>query len=465
MKNYFLTTNNKPSIGMLITLIILIVLLVLLISFLIFLYFKKKKIGYKSNKNHINSGNNFLEKKKAELEEEISYYHENNKLLQEKLEQVTGLSFNQAKLELLHSISRSLPQIKKDKLNQIYQEIDKKAKKYSVEVLLQAMEGIADECVNENTTYTVPLKDESIKAHIIGKGGNNIRFIKECLGVDIIVEKNSAITISSFNPRKREIAKRVMQIIVNKNINPITVKKIYDEQVAEFEKEVYLVGQDAVIKLHISDMNKKLYSYIGKLNYRTSFSQNVLQHSVEVARICASIAKDLHLDPIKAAKIGLLHDIGKSEDYEIDMDHVKQGVKIIKDYFQDPDYINAIKSHHNEIQANNPYSWILKIADKMSAARPGSRINDSSKFIERVETIEQIAYSFPEVVEAHVYRAGRELLVYIDPNIAIEPDEYKTLYDKIEKRLKKDERTNYLSIQITISQKRVYSNKTAAVIK
>ncbi|MDE7434013.1 MAG: HDIG domain-containing protein, partial [Mycoplasmoidaceae bacterium] len=280
-----------------------------------------------------------------------------NQILDQKLSEISGYSKEQARKELMDKLDKELSGYINQKIIDANALIKQEKEEYARQIIVEAMEDIAEESVISRTTYTIPLKSENVKGHIIGKNGKNITTFKEITGVDVIIDKEQTITLSSLNPKKREIAFMTMSKLLTKNIDPVNIQKIYDEEVINFKQRSYEYGHDAIENtLKIFDLDKEIYSFVGTLYFRTSFGQNVLSHSIEVAKICKNIADQLNVDANKAKKIGLLHDIGKSCDYENDCDHVKQGIKIIKKFIKDPDYINAIESHHNQVPENNIYS-------------------------------------------------------------------------------------------------------------
>ncbi len=449
--------NDGKSVALVVVACILILILICLAILLIVKFINRNK--NKTLNNSVNNQNN------KQLEKQLELLNKKNQILDRKLEEISGYSKSQAKHELLESLDNELSKYINKKIHDANQEIKQNQEKIAQQMIVEAMESIAEEAVINNTTYTINLKNDNVKGHIIGKNGKNIITFKEVTGVDVIIDKEQSITLSSLNPKKREIARLTMNKLLSKNIDPLTIKKVYEEQKQSFQQTITEYGMNAVeTNLKIYDLNKSLYPLIGNLYFRSSFSQNVLSHSIEVAKLCEKIAKELNVDPIKAKKIGLLHDIGKSIDYEIDYDHVSQGVLIAKKYWKDQDLINAIEAHHNQIPANNIYSWIVKIADTISAARPGARNTTTEEYLKRVKQMEDICYEFTGVKEAHVYHAGRTLLVFVDP---LEVDEY--MYEKlafdIRKKLEENDLTNFYQIDITINRTSTFTTKTTPKIR
>lgn len=413
----------------------------------------------------LKNADNASDKAQEQMQQKISLLEKKSKTLDKKLEEISGCSKQEAKQILIANLESELSKYINQKIHDANLEIKQNHVKYAKQLIVEAMEAVAEESVANHTTYTINLKSESVKGHIIGKNGKNITSFKEITGVDVIIDKEQTITLSSLNPKKREIARLTMEKLLTKNIDPLTISRIYEEQKNVFDKTVYEYGMNAVeTDLEIYDLHKDLYPLIGNLYFRTSFSQNVLAHSIEVARLCENIAKQLDLEPVKAKKIGLLHDIGKSVDYETDFDHVAQGAAIAKKLCNDPDLINAIESHHNQVPTNNIYSWIVKVADTISAARPGARNTTTEEYLKRVELMEDICYEIEGVKEAHVYHAGRTLLVFVDPQV-ISDDQYEKVAYDIRKRLEENDFTNFYQIDITINRTNTFSTKTAPKIK
>lgn len=449
--------NDSKSIALVVVACILVVALVCLAILLIVKFINRNK--NKTLNSSTSSQNN------EEIEKQLELLNKKNQILDRKLEEVSGYSKAQAKHELLNNLENELSKYINKRIHDANQEIKQNQEKIAQQLIVEAMESIAEESVINNTTYTINLKNDNVKGHIIGKNGKNITTFKEVTGVDVIIDKEQSITLSSLNPKKREIGRLTMNKLLSKNIDPLTIKKVYEEQKKIFQQTITDYGMNAVeTDLKIYDLNKALYPLIGNLYFRTSFSQNALAHSIEVAKLCEKLAKELNADPIKAKKIGLLHDIGKSVDYETDYDHVGQGVLIVKKYWKDHDLINAIESHHNQVPPNNIYSWIVKIADTISAARPGARNTTTEEYLKRVKQMEDICYEFQGVNEAHVYHAGRTLLVFVDPS-QIDENQYEKLAFDIRKKLEENDLTNFYQIDITINRTSTFTTKTTPKIR
>nr|MDE5545762.1 HDIG domain-containing protein [Malacoplasma sp.] len=341
---------------------------------------------------------------------------------------------------------------------EIKNEIDQKAVYY----LINAMEKQVENVVSSRFSFTIKLPDESLKGKIIGKDGRNKRHFEQTTKTDLIIEPNlSAVTISSPNPIRREKAKQTMEkLLETKNIDVTKISIIYEDVEKNFEKICFELGKKTLEnKLKIFDVNQNLYSIIGKLNFRTSYSQNVLLHCTECALLAADLAKELGIEETKAKKAAFFHDIGKAIDFEIDNDHVSSGVKLAKQYNLDDYIVNAIESHHNKVLPNTPYAALVKIVDKLSASRPGARFVSNEEYFKRIEELEKICKSFKGVSEAYAIKSGREIDVIVNPD-ELSDDECRILIKEIKFKLEENEIVNKQPIEITLIRKFVQKTIT-----
>ena len=334
------------------------------------------------------------------------------------LEKVAQMSTQEARDELFQrvesKISKEIAAYVKNKEDEAKEEAANKAQ----ELLGLAMVRYAQETTQERNVSVVALPNDEMKGRIIGREGRNIRSLETLLGVDLIIDDTpEVITVSCFNPIRREIARRSLEALIKDGrIQPGRIEEIVEKEKSEVEESIHKTGQEVAFKLGLPRMNKELLDIVGRLKYRTSYGQNALDHSIEVAYLSGIMAAELGLDQNLAKRAGLLHDIGKALDFEVDGSHVEIGARIAKKYGENDVVINAIESHHGDVPAKYVISNLVQAADTLSAARPGARSEMLENYIQRIEKLEEICKSYDGVYQSYALQSGRELRVMVIPD-------------------------------------------------
>ena len=360
---------------------------------------------------------NLLINKQKEIQLEQAKVEDiKNQQIQE-LEKIAGLTKKQAKDMVLKKVEEmmnlEISAYIKERENEAKLEADKKAKS----LMVSCMQKYAGDVANEQTVTVVNLPNDEMKGRIIGREGRNIRTIEAVTGVDLIIDDTpEAIVLSSFDPLRREIARVTIEgLIKDGRIHPTRIEELYDKSLKEITAQIREYGESALFELGITKVDPALVELIGKLHFRTSYGQNALQHSVEVAQLSGLLAGELGENVILAKRAGLLHDIGKAIDHEIEGSHVDIGVDLAKKYNEDPIVINAIASHHGDTNATSVISSIVAIADALSASRPGARNDSLENYIQRLAQLEEVGNNIEGVEKTFAVQAGRELRVIVKP--------------------------------------------------
>jgi len=358
-----------------------------------------------------------LVKKREELEQREKEVETAKLEARKALEKVTGLSADDAYKQLLERIKEEYKSDLAATLQKLYRERRDEIEKQALEVITTALQRYARSHVSELTTTVFHLTDEDIKGKIIGREGRNIRAIERATGVEFVVDETpDTIVISSFDPFRREVARMTLdKLIKDGRIQPAKIEEKAEEAKQELAKRVMEIGEAAAAEVGIYDLPKEIIQLLGRLHFRTSFGQNVLTHSIEMAHVAAMIAADLGLNIAVAKKGALLHDIGKAIDHEVEGTHVELGRKILKKYDVEDAVVQAMQSHHDEYPYEIPEAYIVTAADVLSAARPGARRGTLENYIKRLADLEKIANEFPGVKNAYAISAGRELRVFVTP--------------------------------------------------
>ena len=383
--------------------------------------------------------NNLINKQKDIQKEQVEV--ENIKKEQvELLEKIAGYSKNQARELVLKKVeemmSLEIAAMIKDREAEAKLEVDKKAKS----MLISSMQKYSGEVANEQTVTVVSLPNDEMKGRIIGREGRNIRTIEAVTGVDLIIDDTpEAIVISSFDPYRREIARITLEsLIKDGRIHPTRIEELYDKTVNDMKAKVLEYGNSALFELGITKMDPELIEILGKLHFRTSFGQNALTHSIEVAYLSGLLAAELGENVALARRAGLLHDIGKSIDHEVEGSHVTLGAEIAKKYKENDVVINAIELHHGDKESTSIISSIVAIADALSASRPGARNDSLENYVQRLKDLEEIADSIDGVDKSYAMQAGRELRVLVKSEEIDDLKTYKVARDiknQIEEKL------------------------------
>ena len=357
----------------------------------------------------------------------------------EKLEKISGFSKKQAKEEIMkqveNSMSAEIAAYIKEREAEAKLEVDKKAKN----LLVESMQKYASDVTNEQTVSVIHLPNDDMKGRIIGREGRNIRTIEAVTGVDLIIDDTpEAIVISSFDPLRREIAKQTIETLIKDGrIHPSRIEELYDKTCKELNVKIREYGEEAMFELGITRLDPELVSILGKLYFRTSYGQNALQHSKEVAHLAGIMAAELGENVALAKRAGLLHDIGKAIDFEVEGSHIEIGADLAKKYGEDDIVLNTIESHHGDKSANSVISVLVAVADSLSASRPGARNDSLENYVKRLEQLETIAKDFSGVEKAYAMQAGRELRVIVEPEKVDDIGSYKTARD-IKERIEKE---------------------------
>ena len=358
-----------------------------------------------------------LLKKQDEIQEIKEKMEEIKREQLEKLEQISSFTKEQAKESVMKMVeekmSKEIASYIKEKESEAKLEVDTKAR----EMLVNCMEKYAADITNEQTVSVISLPSDEMKGRIIGREGRNVRTIESVTGVDLIIDDTpEAIVISSFDPLRREIARLTLETLIKDGrIHPARIEEVYDKMCNELNQKIKEYGKNTIYELGISKMDPELIEIVGKLHFRTSYGQNALKHSKEVAYISGLLAGELGENVNLAKRAGLLHDIGKAIDFEMEGSHVDIGVELAKKYNEGKVVINAIASHHGDTPATSVISSIVSIADTISASRPGARNDSSENYFQRLEKIEEIGNEVKGVDKAYAIQAGRELRVIVKP--------------------------------------------------
>ncbi len=368
---------------------------------------------------HLEEKEELINNKSKEIENKFQEIELLKKNQFDMLEKISGFSVNQAKSYLLEALQDELTHEKALKITIFEQQLKEECEKKARDILSLAMQRCASEHVCEATISVVALPSDEMKGRIIGREGRNIRTIENLTGVDLIIDDTpESITLSAFDPVRREIARVALErLIADGRIHPAKIEEIVEKTKRDIEHEIKEEGQRAAMETGINNLHFEIIKLLGKLKYRTSYGQNVLNHSLEVASLCGLIASELGLDPVLARRIGLLHDIGKALDHETEGSHIELGVNVAKKYKESEDVIHAIHSHHGDIEPKTAYAFILQAADAVSAARPGARRENLENYIKRLEKLESLVSAFGGVKGCYAIQAGREVRVMIKPEV------------------------------------------------
>lgn len=335
----------------------------------------------------------------------------------ELLEKISGLTQEEARAYLVQMVEIDARHEAAIKLKEIEQQLKEDADKKAREVISQAIQRCAADHVAEATVSVVPLPNDEMKGRIIGREGRNIRTIETLVGVDLIIDDTpEAITLSSFDPIRREVARLTLEkLIADGRIHPARIEEMVEKARREVENTIKQEGERATFETGIHGIHPELVRLLGKMRYRTSYGQNVLKHSVEVAHLSGLLAAELGVDVTMAKRAGLLHDIGKSVDHDMEGTHVTIGVDLAKKYKEGQEVIHAIHAHHGDVEPQTIIACIVQAADAISAARPGARRENFEAYIKRLEKLEEIANSTPGVEKSYAIQAGREVRIIVKP--------------------------------------------------
>ena len=358
-----------------------------------------------------------LSQKQLEIQNEKSKVDEIKKEQLELLEKISGFSKEKAKSMVMSQVKENMSKEIAEFIRESENEAKLTADRTARELIVTSMQKYAADIASEQTVTVVDLPNDEMKGRIIGREGRNIRTIEAITGVDLIIDDTpEAVVLSSFDPLRREIARVTLETLIKDGrIHPTRIEELYDKVCQDMKKQIIEYGQDATFELGLTKFEPELIELIGKLHFRTSYGQNALQHSIEVAQLSGLLAGELGENVALAKRAGLLHDIGKAIDHEVEGSHVDIGVDIAKKYQEDPIVINAIASHHGDTQATSVISSIVAIADALSASRPGARNDSLENYIKRLSQLEEVGNSIPGVEKAYAVQAGRELRVIVKP--------------------------------------------------
>ena len=390
---------------------------------------------------------NNLELKEQQIDNQIEENKKKSKVLDEKinsilaeLENIGKLTEKDARDEIFRRVEEKEQQNIAKMMKEREEEAEARADEDAKEILCSAIARHAQEVTTERTVSTVTLPSDEMKGRIIGREGRNIKSLEQMLGVDIIIDDTpEAITVSCFNPIRREVATRALNVLIKDGrIQPGRIEEVVAKCQKEVNDTIKKAGEDAVFKLGISNMNKDLVALVGRLKYRTSYGQNQLDHSVETAKLCGAMAAELGLNQQLAKRAGLLHDLGKGLDFEVEGSHIELGARMAKKYGENDLVINAIEAHHGDVQPKSVIAYLVIAADTLSAARPGARSETLETYIKRVEQLESIAKSYDGVSQCYAMQSGREVRVMVVPEKIDDLQTFKLardIKDRIEKEM------------------------------
>ncbi|HBS87226.1 MAG: ribonuclease Y [Bacteroidetes bacterium GWF2_38_335] len=364
--------------------------------------------------------------------EEIEKHH---KQQVEQLETISGLSAEQAKSQLIESLKAEARTEAMSHINEIVEEARMSANKEAKKVVVETIQRVATEHAIENSVTVFHIDNDEIKGRIIGREGRNIRALEAATGIEIIVDDTpEAIILSGFDPVRREVARLALhQLVTDGRIHPARIEEIVEKTKKQVEEEIIEVGKRTTIDLGIHGLHPELIRLVGKMKYRSSYGQNLLQHSREVANLCSIMASELGLNAKSAKRAGLLHDIGKVPDDEPELPHAILGMKLAEKFKEKPDICNAIGAHHDEIEMNTLISPIVQVCDAISGARPGARREIVESYIKRLKGLEEMALSYPGVLKTYAIQAGRELRVIVGSEKVTDKDAEKLSFDIAQK--------------------------------
>lgn len=333
----------------------------------------------------------------------------------EKLEELSGLSAEEAKTRLVESMKDEARTAAASYINEIMDEAKLNANSQAKKIVIQTIQRVATETAIENSVSVFHIDNDEVKGRIIGREGRNIRALEAATGVEIVVDDTpEAIVISAFDPIRREVCRLALhQLVADGRIHPARIEEVVAKVKKQLDNEVIETGKRTAIDLGIHGLHPELIRIVGKMKYRSSYGQNLLQHARETANLCAVMASELGLNPKKAKRAGLLHDIGKVPDEESELPHALYGAKIAEKYKEKPDICNAIGAHHDEMEMNTLLAPIVQVCDAISGARPGARREIVEAYIKRLNDLEAIAMSYPGVTKTYAIQAGRELRVIV----------------------------------------------------
>ena len=404
---------------------------------------QRKKSELDAIRNNLSNQLEVINKKSEELDKMVNQQIE-------QLEAISGLSADEAKSQLIDSLRDQSKTEAMSYINEIMDEAKMTANKEAKRIVIQTMQRVATEAAVENSVTVFHIDNDEIKGRIIGREGRNIRALEAATGIEIIVDDTpEAIVLSGFDPLRRETARLALhQLVMDGRIHPARIEEVVAKVQKQLEEEVVEVGKRTTIDLGIHGLHPELIRLVGKMKYRSSYGQNLLRHSREVANLCAIMATELGLSPKLAKRAGLLHDIGKVPDDEPEIPHAVFGMKLAEKYKEKPEICNAIGSHHDEVEMTTLLAPIVQVCDAISGARPGARREVVESYIKRLKGLEDLALSYPGVLKTYAIQAGRELRVIVGSD-KITDKEAESLSFEISKKIQ-DEMTYPGQIKITV---------------
>ena len=400
--------------------------------------------------NEVNQKLQVVEQRQQALDyrqQEIEKLHHE---AQRQLEQLSGMSAEEAKVQLVEALKDEAKTAAMSYVNEIMDNARLEANKEAKKIIIQTIQRVSSETAAENTVSVFHIENDEVKGRIIGREGRNIRALEAATGVEIIVDDTpEAITLSAFDPVRREIARLSLhQLVQDGRIHPARIEEVVAKVTKQVEEEIIETGKRTTIDLGVHGLHPELVRLVGKMKYRSSYGQNLLQHARETANLCAAMAGELGLNVKAAKRAGLLHDIGKVADDDVELPHAELGMKICEKYGEKPDICNAVGAHHDECEMKTLIAPIVQACDAISGARPGARREIVESYVKRLNDLENLAMSFPGVVKTYALQAGRELRVIVGADKISDKDTELLSFD-LAKRIQ-DEMTYPGQIKVTV---------------
>ncbi len=380
-----------------------------------------------------------LDKREDAIENEKNEVQKLKDAQLDELERIARLSIDEAKSRLLAKVDEKLTAEKVERIKAMEDEIKEKSEDTAKNIITYAIQKCAADHTSESTVSIVALPNDDMKGRIIGREGRNIKALETLTGVDFIIDDTpEAVVISGFDPLRREVARLALQKLIDDGrIHPAKIEEMVEKAKEEVSKIIKEEGERAVMETGVLNLHPDIIKLLGKLKYRTSYGQNVLNHSIEVSNLARIMADELGLDTKLARRAGLLHDIGKALDHDMEGTHVEIGVEILKKYKEDPKIINAVEAHHGDVEPQTPEAYLIQAADAISASRPGARRETLEAYIKRLEELESIADSFDGVEKSYAIQAGREIRIIVKPE-KISDDEMTIIARNIAQKIENE---------------------------